>query len=146
MVRVLRSSSRAVERHSGISGAQLFVLRQLAAVPGQSLNELAARTLTHQSTVSEVVGRLVARRLVSRRSARDDARRLTLSLTVRGRTLLHRAPRAIQAVLVDGFGRLPIRQQRALADGLEAWLAAAGLAEVPPTMFFEPVRRSRASR
>ncbi|HET7459567.1 MAG TPA: MarR family winged helix-turn-helix transcriptional regulator [Gemmatimonadaceae bacterium] len=140
-------SSRAVERQAGISGAQLFVLRQLADAPRGSLSDLVARTLTHQSTVSEVVARLVDRGLVSRRVAADDARRAELALTTRGRALLRSAPPSAQASLVAGFERLTVTQRRALAGGLELWLDASGLATVEPTMFFEDgSRRAAASK
>src|SRR4051794_8130303 len=59
IVRVLRVSSRAAEKQVGLSGAQLFVLHKLADTPALSLNELADRTRTHQSSVSVVVQRLV---------------------------------------------------------------------------------------
>jgi DNA-binding MarR family transcriptional regulator len=137
IVRALRVSSRAVERDVGISGAQLFVLRHLAAAPRQSLNDLVARTLTHQSSVSEVVSRLVERGFVSRRAAADDARRAELQITARGRAVLRSAPPTLQSALLDGLARLPAAQRRALADGLGAWIEASGLAAVEPTMFFE---------
>ena len=137
IVRALRVSTRAVERELGISAAQLFVLRQLAAAPGQSLSHLAARTLTHQSTISEVVGRLVERGFVVRRRAADDARRAELALSDSGRELLARAPETVQERLVAGFNTLPVAQRRALADTMEAWLAASGLSQVPASLFFE---------
>lgn len=140
IVRALRVSSRAVERDVGISGAQLFVLRQLAAAPRQSLNDLVARTLTHQSSVSEVVSRLVDRGFVSRRVAADDARRAELQLTAKGRALLRSAPQTVQTSLLDGFARLSTAHRRALADGLAAWIEASGLAGIEPTMFFESPR------
>jgi DNA-binding MarR family transcriptional regulator len=68
IVQVLRESSRRAERQLGISGAQLFVLEKLAEAPSQSLNELAERTHTHQSSVSTVVARLVKRGPRSRSS------------------------------------------------------------------------------
>ena len=55
IVQVLRESSRAAEERVGLSGAQLFVLQKLGEGGGASLNELAARTRTHQSSVSVVV-------------------------------------------------------------------------------------------
>src|ERR671938_1731164 len=61
LVRGLRLAARASEREAGLSAAQLFVLQQLAESPAESINELAARTLTHQSSVSVVVRRLVER-------------------------------------------------------------------------------------
>src|SRR5215217_2732988 len=54
IVRVLRVSSRAAEKQVGLSGAQLFVLHKLEDAPALSLNELADRTRTHQSSVSVV--------------------------------------------------------------------------------------------
>src|SRR6266851_1467874 len=44
IVRALRESSREAERKVGISGAQLFVLQQIAAGQARSVSELADRT------------------------------------------------------------------------------------------------------
>jgi DNA-binding MarR family transcriptional regulator len=130
-----------VQRSSGISGAQLFVLRALVERPGLSVRELVASTLTNQSTVSEVVGRLIARGLVVRQAAPDDRRRAILNPTAAGRAAVRRAPPAVQADLIAGLQRLSAGARSALADTLEQWLRAAGLDDVPPTMFFEPKRR-----
>lgn len=137
LVRALRLSSSAVERRTGISGAQLFVLAELGADPGQALGELVERTLTRQSTVSGVVAALVERGLVRRERSPRDRRLVLLSPTPAGRALLRTAPRTAQGALVEGLARLPLRQRKALADGLDAWLAAAGFAETAPAMFFE---------
>src|SRR5581483_3712391 len=106
IVRVLRESSRAAEQRVGISGAQLFVMSALKKEPQLSINELAQRTRTHQSTVSVVVSRLVERGLVARSSSAADARRLTLKLTPEGRALLKRAPDASQERLVAAIDSL----------------------------------------
>src|ERR671935_128422 len=92
LVGTLSRSARAVERRTGVTNAQLFVLQQLAAGEGLSINELAARALTGQNTVSTVVARLVERGLVRRKRAEDDARRAVVSLPPAGRRLLERAP------------------------------------------------------
>jgi DNA-binding MarR family transcriptional regulator len=78
IISVLRRSSRLAESEVGIGGAQLFVLQQLATAPARSINELAERTYTHQSSVSVVVRRLVKQRLVERRPGPDDRRRREL--------------------------------------------------------------------
>src|SRR5262249_54251271 len=85
IVRALRISARAAEGRLGISGAQLFVLHQLANGGASSIDELAARTHTHQSSVSVVVSRLADRGLAVRRTAPDDARRTAIALTSAGR-------------------------------------------------------------
>jgi DNA-binding MarR family transcriptional regulator len=138
LVRVLHVASRASERDLGVSAAQLFVLRQLALAPGQSLTDLAAATRTGQSSVSEVVTRLVKRGLVERRASAVDRRRAELALTDKARALLERAPGTVQERLIAGFARLDAAQRRALADGMDAWLASAGLSGEPAIFFFEP--------
>jgi DNA-binding MarR family transcriptional regulator len=143
IVRVLRASSREAERRLGVSGAQLFVLRALGGERAVSINTLAARTRTHQSTVSGVVKRLVARRLVHRAISDADRRRTELRLTAAGRKLLDRAPRAGQERLIDGLERLARRDRAVLAAGLHRLVRAMGLADEPPGMFFdeEPAKR-----
>src|SRR5215831_15397476 len=76
VVRALRASARAAERRFGISGAQLFVLEKLAEAPARAVDDLAARTLTDQSSVSIVLTRLERRGLVARRQSTEDARRV----------------------------------------------------------------------
>src|SRR5829696_4574892 len=78
VVRALRINTRAIESQMGISLAQLFVLQQLADRPANSLNELAERTATHQSSVSVVVRRLVDGGYVSRTTSAHDKRRIEI--------------------------------------------------------------------
>jgi DNA-binding MarR family transcriptional regulator len=156
VVRALGSSARGRTSRAGPSGAQLFALRQIADAGSLTIGDLAARTLSRQSAVSEVVARLVARGLVVRRASELDARRIELTITARGRRAAGRAAPTAQERLVDGLARLPRGTREALAAALEAWLAEAGLAEVPATMFFEeratgmrrvrPPRRAAAGR
>ena len=138
LVRALAGSARAVETRSGISGAQMFILTQLGGMDRPcSVNELAELTLTHQSTVSGVVTRLVERRLVKRTTSPDDARRVDIELTARGRALLADASPTLQAQLVNSLARLSPSECAALADALDAWLEGAGLGSHPAPLFFE---------
>src|ERR1051325_10201571 len=52
ITQAIRLSSSAAHEALGVTGAQLFVLQQLAERPGASLREVAERTLTDQSSVS----------------------------------------------------------------------------------------------
>jgi DNA-binding MarR family transcriptional regulator len=137
VVHALRVATRASERELGISAAQVFVLRQLSAASGQSLRDLALRTRTSQSSISEVVGRLVQRGLVAREPSRQDRRRAELSLTAAGVATLETAPETVQERLLRGFDSLRDRERSELADHLESWLAASGLDDVAPALFFE---------
>ncbi|HXU05778.1 MAG TPA: MarR family winged helix-turn-helix transcriptional regulator [Polyangia bacterium] len=137
IVRALRESSRAAERSVGIGAAQLFVLQRLAASPGLSLNELAARTFTHQSSVSVVVSRLVERGLLTRARGGDDGRRVSIALAPAGRALLARAPAAAQERLLAGLGLLGAGSRRQLADLLGRLVDLMALPDRSPPMFFE---------
>ena len=146
LVRVLGASARGPTTRRGPTGAQLFVLRQIGAVPGLSIGELAARTLTGQSTVSEVVTRLVERGLVSRRPSPTDARQVKLVLSARGRATVRDTEPTAQERLAAGLAALSTADRDGLARGLERWLESAGLAELPATMFFEDDHGSAARR
>lgn len=137
MVRGLRSAAESVERELSVSAAQLFVLRELASTPDQSVKDLAIVTMTTHSTVSQVVGQLISKKLVTRTTDELDGRRSVLRLTRQGAALLRKAPRAVQEDLVDGFALLNASQRRGLAIGLEKWLAASGLSGARPAMLFD---------
>jgi DNA-binding MarR family transcriptional regulator len=125
IVRALRINTRAVELKMGISLAQLFVLQQLSERPAESLNELAERTATHQSSVSVVVRRLVERGFVSRTPSTTDKRRIEIAVTPAGLALLAGAPVTVSMQLVDALERMNHDDRGALADLLERWLRDA---------------------
>ena len=139
IVRALRVSSRMIETKMGISGAQLFVLQQLSEKAAGSLNDLADRTATHQSSVSVVVRRLVERGLVARTTAPTDRRRVELSLTESGRKLLAGAPVTVQTELLQGARKLAADQRRQLAELLSAWVEAAGLHDREPPLLMDEI-------
>ncbi len=149
IVRLLREGSRASEEAVGLSAAQLFVLQRLDPHRPLSLNELAARTLTHQSSVSVVVSRLVERGLVQRRPSPADARRVELLPTKRGLALRDRAPAPAQDRVIAAVAALSETHQRELAHHLEQLVRTLGLDDRAAPMLFvdEPApRRRRANK
>ena len=137
IVQALRASSRWAERHVGLSGAQLFVLQRLAETPAMSVNELAARTHTHQSSVSVVVSRLVELGLVTRTRSAVDGRRVELSLAARARRVVGRAPDVAQERLIRGIERLAPARRHELALVLGDLATVMQADASPPRMFFE---------
>ena len=137
VVRALRINTRAIELEIGISLAQLFVLQQVAQRPATSLNDLAERTATHQSSVSVVVRRLVDRGLVTRRADAADKRRVQIELTPEGRKLLIGAPETIQVRLMSALHQLSPSDRQQLAQLLSKWLDAAGINYASPPMMGE---------
>jgi DNA-binding MarR family transcriptional regulator len=137
IVREIRQSSTQSERKLGISGAQLFVLQHLAASPARSLNDLASRTLTHQSSVSVVVRRLIEQGLARSRPSEADGRRMEIEITAAGRAVLNRAPEPAQRRLFAALRKLPVQTRRDLAGLLEELVREMGVTQKKPTLFFE---------
>jgi DNA-binding MarR family transcriptional regulator len=137
IVRALHRSHRSAEQRWQLSAAQLLVLQRLAEAPSLSVNELADRTYTHQSTVSVVVTRLVARGFIRRSRADDDARRAELALTPSGRLLLQRAMSSALAQLFDALDMMPTARLRVIGSCLDGVVKALGVASEPAGMFFE---------
>jgi DNA-binding MarR family transcriptional regulator len=130
---------RAAEHRAGLSSAQLFALQQIGEHPDASVNDVAAFTFTHQSSVSVVIQRLVRQRLVAKLPAPDDRRRHRLALTAKGRQVLKRAPVAVQEHLIAAIAALPAADRRVLARSLGEIgrrIAPATDSSHPP-MFFE---------
>ena len=138
IVRALRTAQAASERDLGVSAAQLFVLREIDKSGAPTIGQLASRTATCQSSVSEVVARLASHDLVVRDRSTTDRRRASITLTRSGRALLARSPETVQERLLSAFQRLTSDRQELIADGLEEWIREAGLSDVATSMFFEP--------
>ena len=137
LVAQLHRSARTVERKTGITNAQLFLLRQLGEVDGLSINDLAARARTSQSTASIVAKRLAVAGLVARAQSTADGRSTILSLTPAGRRMLRQAPPPPAQSLFDGIDALTDAEARALAKALRPLIRKLHLESEQPTVLFE---------
>jgi DNA-binding MarR family transcriptional regulator len=146
IVQTLRESSRWAEKHVGMTGAQLFVLQKLDEAPAQSLNDLADRTHTHQSSVSTIVAGLVQRGFVTRTQSPRDRRTIELGLSPSGRRLAARAPGAAQDRLIRGIRELSPARRRALASTLTTLAREMNSDDGQPVMFFEENSSRRRGR
>lgn len=136
LVRLLRLSDRAAQTEVGLSGAQLFVLQELFRNPSLSLNELAERTRTDQSSVSVVVTRLVEGGLVTRDRDARDARRLVLNLTKAGRTAVQKAPGVAQERILEIVDSLSATERKRFADAFEHLVDELGAEKGAAPMLF----------
>ena len=98
---------REVEKACGISGSQLWILRDIAVSPGTGVSRLAERLSIHQSTCSLLVEKLVGAGLVSKTRSTADQRRVGLKITRAGKQLLKIAPGPAEGMLPDALRQLP---------------------------------------
>jgi DNA-binding MarR family transcriptional regulator len=92
LLQAVRRRERLAERDVGLTGAQLFALRQLESHPGATIGQLATLTVTDASSTSVVVARLLEKGCVRRERDPDDQRRWRLHPTREGADRLARAP------------------------------------------------------
>lgn len=137
ILRALRLAARQTQASSGVSAAQLFVLRALASGASASLSELAESTMTDRSSVAAVVDRLLEGGFVTRETSSEDRRRASITITSAGRAMLRRAPKPPTALLMAGLEDLSPSRLHALAGGLGALSRAMGLEHGRPGMLFE---------
>lgn len=142
LVHGIRSASFCVERSCGVTGAQLFVLRELSLEPGASIRRLSERTLTDPSSVSVIVSRLVERGLVTRRPDVLDRRKRSLMLSRKGALLLARSPEPYQGLLIEALRALPRSRLTVLRAALSSMSESLSLSVGSP-LFFEGVARRK---
>lgn len=148
LVKSLRVADRAGLEEHGLGASQLYVLHELKRDSPLSINDLAGRTATDQSTVSVVVAKLIEKGYVARERSEDDARRVALTLTAKGHVLAKNLPPPIQHRIVEGVQRLPPGRARALARSLREICDVLGIADEHPPMLMmeEPEPRRRPAR
>ena len=137
LVKALRVSDRAGVKRYGLGSGQIFVLHALDRESPLSVNDLAERTATDQSTVSVVVGKLVRKGLVARTRSGADARRAELALTPKGRQLVRKLPPPVQQLLINGVRRFSGDRAGDFADMLEEIVDGLGSVDEFPPLFFD---------
>ncbi|WP_291516428.1 MarR family transcriptional regulator [Bdellovibrio sp. ArHS] len=135
--KALRVSSSQFEKDIGLSAAQIFVLKQLKEEPGLSINDLALRTTTHQSSVSVVVKKLEEQGFVTRATSKEDSRRVVVSLTPEGEKKLSVIPRTVQEEMIESLQRMDPEKTKKLAALMKEFVQAAGIVEETAPMFGE---------
>ena len=137
IVQALRVASRAQEKKNGLSAAQFLVLQCLSGDGPMSVNDLAERTFTHQSSVSVVVSKLVNQNLAERRTAAGDARKVQVSLTPAGAALAQKKDPLIQEQMFAALRKMPEAKRIQFAERLREFLSEAQISDHSPAMFFE---------
>jgi DNA-binding MarR family transcriptional regulator len=122
----VRQQHRKVEQACGITGAQLWLLHELRRDATIGVSDLAVRLSIHQSTCSQLIDKLVRRRLLTRNSVPGDKRRVRLALTRQARRCLRDGPKPAEGVLPTALLAMPDPSLRALYLQLGKLIAQLG--------------------
>ena len=137
LVDLLYHSARSVESRTGLTNAQLAILRQVARHGPLTVNEIAAHVRARQSGVSMVLSRLEESGLVSRRPAESDRRRVLVTPTAAGRRVLRQSPLPPTEQLLRAVDLLSPAEAEQIARGLTSLLRHMQRGRKPEHLLFE---------
>lgn len=119
----VRQHFREVEQTCGVTGSQLWIMQELANMPGIGVSDLADTLSIHQSTCSQLVEKLVSRKLVIKERSKEDQRRVGLRLTDEASNLMKMAPGPAEGILPEALSTLPAQAIQSLDASLEKVIA-----------------------
>jgi DNA-binding MarR family transcriptional regulator len=94
-------------RMGGLTPRQFVVLTAVSQQEGLTQTDLVERTGIDRSTLADIVARLLARGLIQRRRAKDDARAYAIKLSAQGAKALRDAQPAAAAADTRLLANLP---------------------------------------
>ncbi len=138
----LAASSKQMAALYGVTGPQRLVIRIVARHPGIAAGRIAEILHVHPSTLTGVLSRLSARKLLTRQVDPADGRRALFSLTASGKRLDELRSGTIEAKVRRALGKMSARELEAASKVL------AGLAESldAPARAAAGVRRPKGVR
>ena len=119
--RILRASelgNRQLAAATGLTPSQLLVLQEIGERRETTPTELAAALQFGQATITNIVDRLEAAGLATRKRGDMDKRRVYLTVTAAGERAIEEAPDMLQARFSAGFAALPDWEQAMILAGL----------------------------
>lgn len=122
----IRRITRAVDLYSkklvlefGITAPQLMVLDEIVAKGAMMVRSVASEIHLSASTLVGIVDRLEAKGLARRERTAPDRRKVLIAATEAGRSLVARAPSALQGTLAEALQHLSAEEQIMIARSLE---------------------------
>ena len=119
VMRTVRAEMRC-HRAADLSVPQFRTLTFLNRQAGASLSQVAEHIGLTLPSMSLLVNGLVERKLVLRNTHSTDRRRVTLTLTVRGQSVLEAAHGATQAALAEKLAALSAKDRAIVVQAMQA--------------------------
>jgi DNA-binding MarR family transcriptional regulator len=119
VIRAIDLYSKKLNKDSGLTSPQLFVLQQIAEHDGVMVKNIASSINLSSATVTNILDRLEVRELVVRERSTIDKRKVGLHLTALGIKALENAPKPLQEHFIDRFEKLDEWEQTQLVATMQ---------------------------
>ncbi|MFT5277380.1 MAG: DNA-binding MarR family transcriptional regulator [Granulosicoccus sp.] len=119
VIRAIGLYSKKLNKDSGLTSPQLFVLQNIAVHDGVMVKEIASSINLSSATVTSILDRLEVKNLVIRERSTVDKRKVGLHLTEAGIKTLETAPKPLQEHFIDRFEKLEEWEQTQLVATMQ---------------------------
>lgn len=119
VIRAIDLYSKKLNKDSGLTAPQLFVLQEISAHDGVMVKDIASNINLSSATVTNILDRLEVRELVIRERSTVDKRKVGLHLTELGTKALENAPKPLQEHFIDRFEKLEEWEQTQLVATMQ---------------------------
>jgi len=118
IIRATSIQSKRIAKSSGLTIPQVMVLRAIGELGDVTVKRLSADVSLSQATVTTILNRLEARKLVIRVRSITDKRIVNARLLPDGESILKAVPALLHERFIERFDQLPLLDQRSLVDTL----------------------------
>jgi DNA-binding MarR family transcriptional regulator len=120
--RIIRAAdlhSRHLVKTTGLTSAQLLLMRTLRESGPMTINKLSNIIQLSQATVTTILDRLEGRGLISRERSTEDKRKVFVDLTEAGKNDIAETPLPLQERFVREFSQLAGWEQTLILSSLQ---------------------------
>lgn len=119
VIRAIDLHSKHLSKTSGLTSPQLLILLEIDKAPAINSSQVAKNVNLSAATVTSILDRLENKDLISRVRDSQDKRKVSLYLTENGKTILLKAPQALQENFINSFSNLAEWEQSQLLSSTE---------------------------
>ncbi|AZG36344.1 MAG: MarR family transcriptional regulator [Shewanella psychromarinicola] len=119
VIRAIDIHSRQLNKLSGLTGPQLMVIQKVDQLEAPLAKKIAQEINLSAATVTTIIDRLEKRGFVIRTRSETDKRKVHLSLSEAGKTLLNSAPKPLQEHFIMRYQNLEEWEQSQLLSAVE---------------------------
>lgn len=119
IIRAIDLQSRKLVQSHGLTGPQALILKEAGRDTPLTAGELARKVSLSQATITDIVKRLEGRGLLLRQRSKVDRRRINITLTDNGRSLIAKSLPLLQEQFERRFMELKDWEQHQLLSSLQ---------------------------
>lgn len=119
VIRAIDMRSRQLSKEVGLTGPQLLILQKVGKQTGVMVREIAEDINLSSATVTNILDRMEARKLVERIRSTQDKRKVGVFLTEEGSKALETAPLPLQEHFTNRFNAMEEWEQSQMVATLQ---------------------------